>query len=136
MQRDAQEEKEKQKGKPQKSMVSRSATEPSGPVRPAQASVSGKGVPPELLQKVVAAKLGDVEDCYERELAVSPGARGKVVVAFTVDASGAATRAQVVETFSASLGECMVGAVGRWRFPAPTDGGLVRVTYPFHFEPP
>jgi TonB family protein len=62
---------------------------------------------------------------------------GRLAVRFTVGPTGAV----VADELTAPLGDaafqqCVLEAVRRWVFPAPADGGVVTVTYPFNFTMP
>ncbi len=74
--------------------------------------------------------------CYERELRVKPGLEGKVVVQFTIAASGAVKEANVASSTAndAKLESCLVERMKKLRFPPP-KGGDITVNYPFIFKP-
>ncbi len=88
------------------------------------------------IRKVVATHIDEIRGCYNEGLARDPSLAGKVVVTFKIVSDGAVKDATVTESSlaDATVGKCMVTAVGRWRFPAP-EGGSVVVTYPFVLEP-
>ncbi|MBL9102447.1 MAG: TonB family protein [Myxococcales bacterium] len=89
------------------------------------------------IRDVVRAHLGEVRDCYDDVLAVDPMARAKLVIDFTIGGDGVVTKSAVGAGSDgpAQLGECVSKAVRTWKFPAPSGGGDVKVTYPFLFEP-
>ena len=74
--------------------------------------------------------------CYEQELTKKPELGGRIMVQFTIAASG-----QVIASVlqNSTMGNprvenCTVQAVRRWEFPKPLGGGIVIVTYPFQFR--
>ena len=91
----------------------------------------------EVLRRVIRGHIGEVKECYERELAGNPELGGRIAIQFTIAATG-----QVVASVlqHSTLGNprtenCVVQAVRRWEFPKPVGGGIVIVTYPFNFTP-
>jgi TonB family protein len=102
---------------------------------PPPATLQGK-LAPEAVVGVIKEHINEIKGCYERELVRQPRLGGKVVVKFTIAATGAVV-ASVLEnsTMRAPVVEsCVVKAVTRWRFPKP-EGGMVSVSYPFVFTP-
>lgn len=89
----------------------------------------------DVIRAVVRGHIGEVRECYDAVLARLPDARGKVVVDFTIAASGAVKQSKVASSdMTPQLGECVAQKVLAWKFPAPS-GGEVAVSYPFAFEP-
>jgi TonB family protein len=87
----------------------------------------------EVVRRVVRRNVSQVRACYEQQLISRPDLEGRVTVSFIISPTGA-TQTSVLA--SSSLGnsaaeQCIVRAVRRWSFPAPTGGGVVRVNYPF-----
>jgi TonB family protein len=100
------------------------------------ASVSGT-LDKEIIRRIVRRHLNEVKYCYDQALARQPKLDGRLVAQFTIAANG-----QVIASLrqSSTLGSpavemCVVNAIKRWEFPAPTGGGLAIVTYPFTFSP-
>lgn len=90
----------------------------------------------ELIQKVLNANVGEIQRCYERALIKTPSLTGQVQVEWIISLSGAVRQArQKSSTLGSSEAvSCILGSIGRWRFPRPS-GGEVVVTYPFTFRP-
>ncbi len=108
-------------------------------VRAAKATVTGS-LDRDVIRRVVRAHHNPVRACYQTALEKDPNLKFRVVVAFVIDATGKATAAlewkhkpesDALKDFDA----CMLEAFGRMKFPKPTGGGTVKVTYPFVFEP-
>lgn len=91
----------------------------------------------EQIRTVVRDHLNEVRYCYNQVLEVDPMAKGKLVVDFTIGSDGAVLKSAVGAGSQApeQLGSCVAQAVRSWKFPAPTGGGTVAVSYPFLFEP-
>ncbi len=90
-----------------------------------------------VLDAVVRRDWSAITDCYDRELAKSPGIGGRVVVRFEIGPDGSVRAAS---TKSSTLGHaaveaCVVGRFLRMRFPSPAGGGAVTVSYPLTFSP-
>jgi hypothetical protein len=85
--------------------------------------------------RVLAANLGGIKYCYERQLRDSPDLAGKLVVEFTIDQAGKVENPRVL---SSTLDDdrvvrCLLTKVSWLKFPPPR-GGKVTVSYPFVFE--
>ena len=90
-----------------------------------------------LRARIVHRHLNEVKYCYDQALVRQPKLDGRIVVKFTIAGTG-----QVLASFvqSTTLGSpavemCVANAVKRWDFPAPRQGGLAIVSYPFTFSP-
>jgi hypothetical protein len=93
------------------------------------------------IQKAIRAVVPRVQECYERSLETDPSLAGKVVVEFEIEGGdgdgGVVSRGEVpeAETFSPIFEACVLKEVAGARFPAPEGGGMVKVRYPFKFDP-
>jgi hypothetical protein len=99
---------------------------------------SGPGLMPQAPVTIaIRGRIGAIRRCYERTLTSNPAARGRVVVSFRVEMSGAFSGVSVVEnaTSDPQLAACMTGIFQRMRVTAGPDGGAVAFRYPFVFEP-
>ncbi len=88
----------------------------------------------EVIRRVVSRHRAEIRFCYEQALQSRPDLEGRVVARFVISPTGAVTSSMA----SGSLGhpgveQCVAQAVRRWSFPAPEDGGVVTVSYPFLF---
>jgi TonB family protein len=105
-------------------------------VIPGQANVRGN-LDKEIIRRIIRRHINEVRYCYEQELATKPALGGRVLVQFTIAASGEVI-ASVLQ--NSTLGaprvdNCIVQAVKRWEFPVPLGGGIVIVSYPFVLTP-
>ncbi len=94
------------------------------------------GLDKEVIARVIQGQLGQIRYCYERQLSANPDLYGKVLVKFTIGASGTVV-AQTIGTSSlnnAMVEGCILRRVAGWQFPQPKGGTNVLVTYPFLFK--
>ena len=88
-----------------------------------------------LIEAVIKRRLNALRHCYERELQKDPGLEGRVVMKFSIAPDGTVSKAEVKQSSlgSDAVEQCIVGQFRRLTFPKPQGGGLVVVSYPFHF---
>ena len=111
------------------------APKPSKPAtKPGRPTVRGS-LSSDIIARVMRRSASQFRTCYERALTKSPTLEGKLVVAFTIGADGSVTSAKAQEGFDQEVDSCVVGRIQRLRFPEPSGGGIVTVTYPFVFSP-
>jgi len=105
-------------------------------VIPGQANVRGS-LDKEIIRRIIRRHVNEVKYCYQQELTNHPSLGGRVVVQFTIAASGQviASVLQNSTLGNARVESCIVQAVRRWEFPYPLGGGLVIVSYPFVLTP-
>ncbi len=105
-------------------------------VRQAKATVKGS-LDKDIIRRIVRAHINEVRSCYSKALSKDPTLEGKVVVDFTIGSDGEVTASSISSTTLSDkdVGTCIAGAAKRWKFPSPTGGGIVIVTYPFVLEP-
>ena len=91
----------------------------------------------EIIRRIVRRHLNEVRFCYDEALVARPMLAGRVVVQFSIAPTGRVLASLLQSsTLGATAAEaCIVNAVKRWEFPAPTGGGLVMVSYPFQLAP-
>lgn len=93
------------------------------------------GLTKEEIDRVVRSRQGLIKSCYQRELDHATGLGGKLVVSFTIAASGEVTRAKVdggkSSLHSAAVEDCVTRQISKLKFPAK-GGGFVN--YPFIFS--
>lgn len=86
------------------------------------------------IQAVVHQNRDAIRSCYEFAIAKNPKLSGKIVVAFKIGETGATSGVEISDATltDEQVQQCIVAAVSKWSFPAPT-GGSVHVNYPFLF---
>jgi hypothetical protein len=100
-----------------------------------ETSVEG-GLDREAIAEVIRKNLGQIRYCYERQLSSNRDLYGKIMVKWTIDASGSVVEPRIDTTTmkSAMVEGCVVRRVASWKFPQPKGGTLVKVSYPFLFK--
>ena len=91
----------------------------------------------EIIRRIIRRHVNEVKSCYEQELTKHPELGGRIMVQFTIGASGQVI-ASVLQSSTLGNGRvenCTVQAVRRWEFPSPIGGGIVIVSYPFVLTP-
>lgn len=94
------------------------------------------GLDRDVIADVIKRNLGQIRYCYERQLSSNPELYGKLLVKFTIDASGGVMEPKIdTSTLKSQLVEgCVLRRLAGWKFPLPKGGTQVRVSYPFLFK--
>lgn len=94
------------------------------------------GLDRDVIAGVIKSQLGQILYCYERQLSADPDLFGKVAVRFTIGPNGAVESQAIGDTTlkNKPVEGCILTKVAAWKFPAPTGGTKVMVTYPFLFK--
>lgn len=102
---------------------------------PGKTTVVG-GLDKDVIAKVIRRHQNEIKYCYESELNKDQSLAGRVMVAWTIDGTGSVADANVTESTmgNASVEQCMLSKIRRWRFPEPKGGGVVAVTFPWVFK--
>lgn len=100
-----------------------------------ESEISG-GLDREVIAQIIKSNLGQVLYCYERQLSANPELFGKVAVKFTIDAGGTVDSQKIGDTTlrNSAVENCILKKIAGWKFPAPTGGTKVVVSYPFLFK--
>jgi hypothetical protein len=91
------------------------------------------GLSPEQIRRVVVAHSGALQACYEIEAQKDPSLRGGVTAAWTIDATGTVTSANLAGStiHNARVEGCVLRQVRTWHFPS--SDGASQATFPFVF---
>lgn len=94
------------------------------------------GLDREVIAEVIKRNIGQIRYCYERQLSSNRDLYGKVMVKFTIGASGAVGDPRIDATTmkNAMVEGCILRRLAGWKFPLPKGGTMVRVAYPFLFK--
>jgi TonB family protein len=101
-------------------------------------NVGGKGhIDKEIIRRIVQRHIGELKDCYERELVTKRRLGGEAILEFTISTAGEVDEAHLRgSTLRSPRAEsCMVAAIRTWGFPYPHSIDGETVSYPFHFIP-
>ncbi len=104
-------------------------------VIPGKTTVVG-GLDKDVIMKVIKRHQNEIKFCYEKELQQNAKLAGKVAVAWTIDPAGSVSEAAVSESSigNTNVESCIVERIRRWKFPEPSGGGIVNVTFPWIFK--
>lgn len=93
-------------------------------------------LPRRAIHRVIRRRMGDLRECYDRQLLVNPELGGKVTVRFVIAPDGSVQEAGIKASTMGSepVETCVTDAFRTYRFPEP-KGGIVIVSYPFIFSP-
>jgi hypothetical protein len=94
---------------------------------------------PDSITQVVHAHQTDIQDCYEKTLAVrQQKLQGKLMTHFVITPGGTVTGAQVQKKGTTlkdkDLNACVEGVLSGLHFPKPPDGKSHPVEYPFNLH--
>ncbi|MBK7858592.1 MAG: adventurous gliding motility protein GltJ [Archangiaceae bacterium] len=86
------------------------------------------------IMEVVKSNIGPIKKCVDEQKAKEPGTSGKLVMKWTIQTSGKATKVEVVseEFKSTYLAGCVGGLIKTWQFPKHKTQGEP-VVFPFKF---
>jgi hypothetical protein len=102
------------------------------PVAIAQtARVSGR-LDRKTVQRIIRQNLSGIKWCYQDALQRNKSLKGKVKLAFTILPNGNVANPSAINPSikDQKLLSCIKKRMKRWRFPAPKEGGVVKVSYP------
>ena len=94
------------------------------------------GLDKDVIAEVIRKNIGQVRECYERQLSANRELYGKVLVKFVINSQGGVLDPKVENsTLKSSMVEgCMLRRLSGWKFPLPKGGTMVKVSYPFLFK--
>jgi hypothetical protein len=102
---------------------------------PPDAAPAGGSIDGESLRKVLRDHAGEIQKCYEQELAQDGLLEGKVTLRWTVQPDGSVSNASVDEAGTTlrnrKVQDCMLARVAGWRFPKPKGGGAAVIKNPW-----
>ncbi len=109
---------------------------PTATVRHGNARVVGP-LDREIVRRIVRRHTNEIRHCYAVTLLGNAEAKGRASISFTIDVEGNVRDARVEKTTlkDEALRQCIVEVASGWRFPKPSGGGEVQVSYPFTFDP-
>ena len=97
-----------------------------------EAIVEG-GLDRELISDVINKNIGQIRFCYEQGLQGTPSLGGRVAVNFVINGNGHISSAGIENTTlnSKIVEDCILMRLRSWKFPLPSGGVDVKVSYPF-----
>lgn len=108
-------------------------------VTPGEPPPSQGAVSKEDVRAAIDAVKPLVKQCFEDAAARNPGPQ-KVTLSFTIQGQGLTGYLKDGEVSESTIQDpflqaCFLEAVADAKFPPPHGGGIVKITYPFRFEP-
>lgn len=99
--------------------------------------VLGHGLPPEVIQRVVRNDNARLLRCYQVGLKADPRLQGRIAVKFVIDAAGAIASVSTgaAEVGNADVVACVLGEIGKLRFPPLDAGPKLTATYELELLP-
>ena len=87
----------------------------------------------EIIRRIIRRHINEVKYCYQKERQLDPRLQGRVVVQFTIAATGQVIVSKIQQSTARDrkLERCIATSVRRWLFPKPPGGGIVIVSCPF-----
>lgn len=100
------------------------AARTSGPARDKEARTPRRQLKSDAVSAAIKRQMPRVRACYERALKGDVGLDGRLTLNWTVQPAGTVADVRVVndKVGSEQLSTCVTRAVGRWSFPASSDG--------------
>ncbi|HUU03502.1 MAG TPA: TonB family protein [Myxococcota bacterium] len=91
-----------------------------------------------VIQRTISKNLRSIQACYEKALRSNPSLCGKIVVSFTIGPKGTVTSARIASATIADyqMQADVLSVIRRMKFPKPTGGGSINISYPFIFRSP
>ncbi len=89
----------------------------------------------EAVRRKIRSILNQLKNCYERQLRVTSGLEGKVVIQFEIEEQGRVRSAKPLTSSlnNAAVENCVAARIKETRFPEPPPGTVAVVDYPFVF---
>jgi hypothetical protein len=88
----------------------------------------------EIIRKYIRQKMAQFEYCYQKQLTVNPALAGTVQTNFRISPDGSVVSATASGMSNREVESCVEGVIRSIKFPKPTGGGFVQVSYPFRFS--
>ena len=89
-----------------------------------------------IIKKIVRQHSGEIRACYEKELIKNHSLTGRITVEWEISKEGNVALIVIKESTmkNENIEQCISNSIKLWRFPAPKDGEIAKVEYPFEFE--
>jgi outer membrane biosynthesis protein TonB len=105
-------------------------------VRLAKHTVEGN-LDADIVRRIARAHINEIRSCYNAGLTKDESLAGTVTFEFTIGSDGLVKSSNAVDSDAfadATVPQCVVKAIKKWKFPKPT-GGEVKVVFPFVLDP-
>lgn len=96
-------------------------------------AIIGGDLDKSIIKRYINRNISKIAYCYEKQLLAKPGIAGTVKVQFLIAPNGS-VQSSTGNGFDGEVSSCVAGVVKNISFPAPKNGGVVQVNYPFTFH--
>jgi pSer/pThr/pTyr-binding forkhead associated (FHA) protein len=100
------------------------------------AEIEKGSLPKDVIRRIIVSRAGAYQNCYERQLQAKKDLNGTIRVLLKISGSGSVLLAKVDDSDmnNPSVEQCVIKELQKLKFPAPENGGIVVVRYPFKFK--
>lgn len=105
-------------------------------VRMLPPKVDAGNLPKAVIRRVIMSRAGGYQNCYERQLQLKRDLNGKIEMLIKISGQGRVILAKVAGSTmnNPAVERCISGHIKKLKFPAPKNGKMVIVRYPFRFQ--
>ena len=105
-------------------------------VRMLTPKVDAGNLPKNVIRRVIMSRQGGYQNCYERQLQLKRDLNGKIEMLIKISGQGRVLISKVTGSTmnNPSVEKCISGHIKKLKFPAPKNGKMVIVRYPFRFQ--
>jgi outer membrane biosynthesis protein TonB len=107
-------------------------TASSAEITAGKAEIKGSLAPEEVL-RVIRKSLPGMKFCYDEARKKDSTLSGKMKVSFVIDGNGSVTEVKATEGIATEMDDCVSRKFAQLKFPSPSDGNAVEVSYPLIF---
>jgi hypothetical protein len=97
--------------------------------------VTSGGYDKALIRRYIKKKRERLRYCYEKQLLVDRSIEGTITSVFVINDQGSVISSNASGMGNTAVETCVAETVKSIVFPKPAEGGMHKVTYPFHFHP-
>jgi TonB family protein len=95
-----------------------------------------EGLTKDQVGEVIHRHLSEIRYCYETAMLRNSDVAGKLAISFAIGGKGLVTESSIKQSTldDPRLDDCILRRLNTWKFPQPSGGVTVQVTYPFIFK--
>ena len=105
-------------------------------VRMLSPKVDAGNLPKAVIRRVIMSRAGGYQNCYERQLQLKRDLNGKIEMLIKISGQGRVILSKISGSTmnNPTVERCISGHIKKLKFPAPKNGKMVIVRYPFRFQ--
>ena len=88
-----------------------------------------------IIRRYIRKKVAAVRHCYEKALVVDPKLAGRLVLSFQINSDGTVSDVKASGFGNEEVDACVAEQIASIKFPSTNDGSIIKVSYPFNFQP-